>query len=148
MTGTSENTALTGSCLCGRIRFRVAGPLGPALYCHCAQCRRATGSAFAAAARVQAKDFVLLAGRELIREFESSPGKLRAFCSNCGSPVYSRRPAEPEALRVRLGTLDGDPRCRPFAHIWVDAKAPWFDITDALPQHAENAPPAMPPPGA
>jgi hypothetical protein len=125
---------LEGGCLCGGVRFTIDGKLGPAGFCHCSQCRRASGSAFAANAPVRTRYFALRSGAEWVREYESSPGKYRAFCGRCGSPLYSRRDAEPELRRVRLGTLDGDPERRPLAHFWVGSKAPWFEITDSLPQ--------------
>jgi hypothetical protein len=125
---------LQGGCLCGGIRFRVTGKLGPAGYCHCKQCQRASGSAFAANAAVRTAYFEIAAGADLVTEYESSPGKFRAFCRRCGSPVYSRREAEPEIRRVRLGTLDSDPERRPMAHVWVSSKAPWHSICDTLPQ--------------
>jgi hypothetical protein len=59
---------------------------------------------------------------------------IRAFCGRCGSPVYSRRSDSPDVLRLRLGLLDDDPKRRPLAHFWVGSKAPWFEITDDLPQ--------------
>ncbi len=133
---------LTGHCLCGRVRFEIEGQLGPAGYCHCSQCRRANGSAFAANAPVRAKYLRFVAGRESISEYESSPGKFRAFCSHCGSPIYSRRTSEAETFRIRLGALDGDPGRRPLAHVWVGSKAPWFEITDALPRFEAGLPPA------
>jgi hypothetical protein len=129
---------IDGGCLCGGVRFRISGKLGPAGYCHCKQCQRASGSAFAANAPVRAKYFAFVAGEDLVREYESSPGKFRAFCSRCGSPVYSRRTTEPERRRIRLGTLDGDPERRPAGHVWVSAKAPWHAITDSLPQFPEG----------
>jgi hypothetical protein len=132
---------LEGGCLCGGIRFRVTGKLGPAAYCHCTMCQRANGSAFAANAPLRTKYFELRRGADLITEYESSPGKFRAFCRRCGSPVYSRREDEPELRRLRLGTLDADPERRPFAHFWVSAKAPWHTIADALPQYPENVVP-------
>jgi hypothetical protein len=58
----------------------------------------------------------------------------RAFCSRCGSPIYSRRPGVPDVLRLRLGLLDDDPGRRSLAHFWVGSKAPWFEIVDGLPQ--------------
>jgi hypothetical protein len=127
-----------GGCLCGGIRFRINGKLGPAGYCHCKQCQRASGSAFAANAPVRTPYFGLLSGAELLREYESSPGKFRAFCSRCGSPIYSRRDSEPDLRRIRLGSLDSDPERRPLGHVWVSSKAPWYTITDALPQYAEG----------
>jgi hypothetical protein len=131
---------LTGGCLCGAIRFEIDGELGPITCCHCAQCRRATGTAFATNANVARTAHRLMSGADLLTEYESSPGKLRAFCSRCGSPMYSRMTSEPDSLRVRLGTFDGDPGGRPVLHVWTGSKAPWFEITDGLPQLAEVTP--------
>jgi hypothetical protein len=133
-----------GRCLCGGVRLRITGKLGPAGFCHCKQCQRASGSAFASNAPVRTAYFAIASGAELVREYESSPGKYRAFCSRCGSPVYSRRDDEPDVRRVRLGTIDGDPGRRPLVHVWVSAKAPWYAIHDGLPQYAEGLPPAEP----
>ena len=125
---------LTGSCLCGEIRFEVRGALGPVRYCHCSRCRRMTGSAFSANSRIRAADFALESGRDLVTEYEKDPGVIRAFCSRCGSPLYARLDADPDALRIRLGTLEDDPELEPEAHVWVGSKAPWFEISDALPR--------------
>ena len=132
---------ITGSCLCGAVRYAITGRIGPVVYCHCSQCRKANGTAFAANANVRQTDIAFLAGRDRISEYESSPGKHRAFCARCGAPIYSRTAADPEHLRVRLGTLDEDPGRRPLAHCWVSSKAPWFDISDGLPQFPEGPPP-------
>lgn len=129
---------LEGGCLCGGVRFRITGRLGPAGFCHCKQCQRASGSAFAANAPVRTRYFEITSGAELIAEYESSPRKFRAFCSRCGSPVYSRREEEPEIRRIRLGTLDSDPERRPLAHVWVGSKAPWYSIEDSLPRYPEG----------
>ncbi len=135
---------ITAHCLCEGVRFEISGKIGPVVYCHCSQCRRASGTAFAANADVRTHYLQWIAGRELICEYESSPGKVRAFCSRCGSPLYSRTSAQPETIRVRLGALDGDPGRRSVAHCWVSAKAPWFEISDALPRF-EQAPPRTAP---
>jgi hypothetical protein len=119
----------------------VTGPLAPLGYCHCKQCQRANGSAFAANSSVAKGDFRFVAGEELLREYESSPGRFRAFCSRCGSPVYKRVNEQPDSVRIRLGLLDGDPGLRARVHVWVSAKAPWYDITDTLPQLPEGLPP-------
>lgn len=128
-----------GGCLCGAVRYTIEGKFGPVAYCHCHQCQRASGTAFAANAPVRTKYLTIATGEGLIREFESSPGKWRAFCSRCGSPLYSRLDADPEIRRIRLGTLDADPERRPFGHFWVDSKAPWHEIADDLPQYAKGS---------
>jgi MOSC domain-containing protein YiiM len=131
---------LTGSCLCGAVKVRVDGKLGPVVFCHCTRCRKAGGSAFGANASVRAR-YLALEGREWLREYESSRDVFRAFCSRCGSPVYSRRTAEPENFRLRLGLLDGDPGRRPLAHGFVDSKAPWYEIHDELPRYGAGIAP-------
>ncbi len=123
-----------GSCLCGGVRFEITGDLGPIACCHCSQCRKASGTAFATNANVARGGHRFVVGEHLVREYESTPGKTRAFCSRCGSPLYSRTATDPDTLRIRLGTLDGDPGSRPVLHVWTASKAPWFEVTDGLPQ--------------
>ena len=107
---------ITGKCLCGKVRYEINARLGPIVYCHCSMCRRATGSAFATNASVRANEFRVVAGSELISEYESSPSNIRAFCSRCGSPLYCRWFG---LFRIRFGTVDGDPGECPVAHVWA-----------------------------
>jgi hypothetical protein len=134
---------LTGSCLCGTVRFQIRGELGTIVHCHCVDCRKAQGAAFATNAPVARAAFDITSGRHSISKFESSPGKFRCFCSRCGSPVYSYRQAIPDTIRVRLGTLDCDPGNRPVLHSWVGQKAPWFHITDDLPRFSTGDPDSL-----
>jgi len=129
-----------GGCLCGGVRYVLRGELGPITLCHCSQCRKAQGGAAVAAAPVRAAEFEITAGPELLRAYESSPGKERVFCSRCGSPLYSRRVADTDFLRLRLGTLDGPVGKKPSAHIWVGDKADWDLICDDVPQHERFEP--------
>jgi len=126
----------SGSCLCGGVRYVLRGELGPITLCHCSQCRKAQGGAAVASSPVRAGEFEITAGAELLRAFESSPGKERVFCSRCGSPLLSRRPAEPDFLRLRIGTLDTPVGAKPAAHIFAASKAEWDVIGDGVPQYA------------
>jgi len=132
-----------GSCLCGGIRYRVSGELGAIMVCHCSRCRKANGSAFQATSPIATVDFQLQSGQELLAEYESSPGVFRVFCRVCASPLYSRRTATPEVLRLRIGSLDTPVVGRPALHIFTASKAEWHDIHDDAPQHA-NAPDKVP----
>jgi hypothetical protein len=126
---------LTGRCLCGAVGYEVAGTLGPIACCHCVECRRASGAAFATNANVKRAEHRFTQGAEAIVEYESSPGKVRAFCGKCGSPLYSRTAKEPDVLRIRLGTLDQDPGGRPRLHVWTAEQAPWCpQLADDLPR--------------
>ncbi len=126
---------LTGQCLCGGVRFEYSGPLGPIALCHCSQCRRTHGSAFSASAPVQKLHFRFTVGEEMIREFESRPGKYRAFCSACGSPLYSRVDAIPGILRLRVGVINEALGKQPASHVFVGSKADWYTINDGIPQY-------------
>lgn len=128
-----------GSCLCGGVRYVVTGALGPVAMCHCGMCRKASGSAFATNASVPEDGFRVLQGAELVQAYESSPGATRSFCRRCGSPLWKRDPRQAGQVRIRLGTLDDDPGVRPAFHWAVESKAPWFTITDDLPQLTDPA---------
>jgi len=124
----------TGSCLCGGIQFRIATELAPIEVCHCGQCRKAQGTAFATNSPISTTAFLLLRGDGLLAEYESSPGKRRVFCKRCGSPIYSTRSALPGVLRIRVGLIDGPVAAKPVAHIHVASKCNWWPISDSLPQ--------------
>ncbi|MGH7065674.1 MAG: GFA family protein [Stellaceae bacterium] len=130
---------VSGQCLCGKVRFEVSGDLGSARLCYCDFCRRANGTAFSANVRVPAASYELLSGHEVIREYESSPGAFRAFCSNCGSPVFAKVASDPEHIRVRLGTLARDAKATVAGHVWVRSKPDWYSIEDGLPQYDQSA---------
>jgi hypothetical protein len=136
---------LRGSCLCGGVKFEIAGPLAPPRNCYCSKCQKQYGAAFRSASRFQAKDMRWIAGENLVRFYESTPGTFRGFCRVCGSPVVNKFDARsrsaaysPRAVSeygVALATLDDDPGARPTFSIFVADKPPWFEITDGLPQY-------------
>lgn len=96
----------TGNCLCGGVQFKIQGPLAPIQICHCSQCRKAQGAPIATNTPVSIAAFELTNGQDLLSEFESSPGKVRVFCSRCGSPVFSRKDTTPGILRIRAGLIN------------------------------------------
>lgn len=103
----------TGSCLCGS--KASSGPL-------------TTNAPVAQAA------FHLTAGRELLADYESSPGEIRAFCRSCGSPIYSQRVGRPGVLRIRVGTINQPLNVRPVASYYTGSKCNWWEIHDGLPR--------------
>jgi len=129
---------IKGSCLCGGIQYEIDADLGPVTNCHCGQCRKASGAAFASNASVPTAAFRFVSGAELLKEWESSPGKQRCFCGRCGSPILKRNDDHPETVRLRLGTLDNDPHIKPSRNIYIGSKAPWFEITDSLPRFKQS----------
>ena len=130
---------IRGSCLCGGVRFEVRGPVQAMGNCHCSQCRKAYGSAFGTIAVVAATDFAYTAGEELIASWKQSERVTRTFCRHCGSRLPIAEPWDP-LVGIPAGLLDDDPGVRPGSHIFVASKAPWWEITDAAPQHSEWEP--------
>jgi hypothetical protein len=128
---------LRGSCLCGGVRYQIAGSLTGARNCHCSICRKAHGAAFRSRASVKASDFRWVQGENLITWYESSPGNHRGFCRVCGTPLLSRFDRHTSVYGLPLGPLDDDPRVKPAMHVFVGSKAPWHDISDSLPQFEE-----------
>ena len=113
--------------MCGAVEYAIRGDIGDITHCHCTTCRKAHGSAFSSVAAVQIDDFEFISGADVIKCYNSSPDKVRCFCSNCGSHIYAHRGGQKHFI-LRLGTLDDDPETRPVNHIWVSQKAPWYDL--------------------
>ena len=125
---------VTGSCLCGQVSYSIREPLASIEICHCTQCQKAQGSAFASNIPVNQADFVLHSGVDVLKAYASSMDKKRFFCSHCGSPVYSVRESLPGVLRVRAGLLNGAITVRPVRHAYVASKCSWWEIHDELPR--------------
>lgn len=131
---------IEGGCLCGGVRYRYDGEIEHISVCHCSLCRKAQGSAFATVAPVATERFHIVKGVELLKEYRSSPDKVRVFCAVCGSPIYSAKDDVPGVRRLRLGTVDTPFVCTDIFHIFTDSKAPWWEIGDAHPQFAKRRP--------
>lgn len=128
---------LHGSCLCGRVAYEVDAPIGPIAHCHCETCRKAHGSAFSSVASVPRDKFRWTKGEHLLAGYESSPGKVRRFCSKCGSHIVAERAKQPQVI-LRLGCLDTPVTDRPRVHIWRSESASWFDPKDQLPERSNG----------
>ena len=126
---------LTGRCLCEQVEYRIAGELGPILNCHCSRCRRWHGAAFRTRASIKAEQFSWVKGKELVTTFHSSASTAKHFCSVCGSNLVSTYDDDPTRVSIPLGGLDQAPSNRPEGHFFVGSKAPWYEITDGLPQY-------------
>jgi hypothetical protein len=132
---------MTGSCLCGAVRYEVDRFAADIVHCHCQKCRKAHGSAFSTTGPVLREHFRWTRGMELLKDYESSPGKKRHFCTACGSHLMAEWVDGP-AVIIRLGCLDDDPIARPTMHIWRSEAAVWYDPQTSLPQRQHGRPPA------
>nr|AEI89631.1 putative glutathione-dependent formaldehyde-activating protein [Sinorhizobium fredii GR64] len=99
---------------------------GPMWNCFCQTCRKSHAADHNTAAKVKSENFKLISGEDVLHSFESTPGKLRWFCSRCGSHVYAERPANPEMKVLRAGTFDTDPGSVPMSNVWLSHARPWL----------------------
>ncbi len=127
---------LTGKCMCGAVEYSVEDAFEYAMNCHCSNCRRTTGSAFKPIAGIRRERFQLVKGAEAMLIYGNPDETHDVHCGICGSLVYSVV-REGAYAHVPMGTLMDAPSIRPTAHIFVGSKAPWYEITDDLPQYRE-----------
>jgi hypothetical protein len=137
---------LSGRCYCGAVEYSVADEFLYAANCHCSNCRRTTGSAFKPFAGIERGKLAIAKGANELLIF-GEKGANNTHCKRCGSLIYSVV-RDGEFVHVAMGTLVDDPAIRPTHHIFVGSKAPWFTISDDLPQFDGHVPPAKPEPAA
>jgi hypothetical protein len=127
---------LAGACFCRAVTYAVADAFLYAMNCHCSNCRRTTGAAFKPFAGIQRPKFSLAKGADNLL-IHGQPDNHDAHCRSCGSLLYSVV-RDGAFVHVPMGTLIDTPSIRPKCHIFVGSKAPWFTITDDLPQYTEH----------
>jgi hypothetical protein len=120
-----------GSCLCGKVRYKMTGPLRPVVACHCTQCRKQSGH-FYAATNV-ANDRLKITGEEHIRWYSASASARRGFCGHCGSALFWK-PEDQDYTSVLAGSIDGPSGLKIGKHIFVADKGDYYQINDGLPQ--------------
>jgi hypothetical protein len=121
-----------GSCLCGAVRFTVAGALPPPDACHCSQCRKQSGH-FWASTDV-ARDALSISGADQLRWFAASPKVRRGFCGTCGSFLFWDPPAR-NSIAIAMGAFDSPTGTSLGHHIFVADKGDYYEIADGLPQN-------------
>jgi hypothetical protein len=120
----------SGQCLCGAVRYEVRGPLRDVLLCHCVECRRWSGHAFAATS-ARRDDLVLLAAASLrwVESPESESSARRGFCGECGSSLFWDAPAK-ETISIAAGTLAEPTGLTVAGHVYVSQVGDYYELPD------------------
>ena len=130
---------IAGGCYCGSVRFEVS-EIFDSVYCHCSICQRFSGSPLCVSAIAPGRAFRITAGQP--KGFASSDHWVRYFCSECGAPVYGRRPSPPsdgsDLIAFHTTSLDQPESIHPTAHIWCDSRLAYFDTNDDLPRFRQG----------
>ena len=130
-----EVHTVSGSCLCGGVRYEVHGPLRDILFCHCENCRRAHGN-FSAYSSSRRDDLVVTSDGPLRwyhTDKDVTPNVRRGFCSRCGSSLFWD-PRGYEYVYISAGTLDTPTGIKGAGHIWLSEAGDYYGICDDLPK--------------
>jgi len=140
--------ATTGQCICGAVRFEVNGPLRDVLVCHCTECRRWAGHAWAAsAAYVDDLTFFEDRGLRWIDSPDSVYDARRGFCSECGSGLFWQAPGR-DRISIAAGALDVPTGLATRAQIYTDSAGDYYELDErvrCIGRDADDATSAMPP---
>jgi len=128
---------ITGHCECRRVSFEADSEITEFSHCHCSQCRRLHGAAFATFAGVKKDKFRYLSGESDLSNYQSSDNHDRIFCGVCGSNIMVALSDYPDDLYLSMSAIEGAPELPEGYHIFVGSKAPWHEITDGLKQYEE-----------
>lgn len=134
---------LTGGCACGAVRYELSEAPIYQLVCHCRDCQKASGSAFAEVLLV-ASDRVSLVGKEpkfFALKAESGRIMSRGFCEDCGSPIMIRRPETPQLTFLQAGSLDDPNLFEPAAEVFSSRAQPFVRPIEGAARF-EKGPPA------
>ncbi len=132
----ATRTVITGRCVCEDLRYELKGPPLFTHACHCLDCQRKTGSAFAMTTIVLRDDLDITLGRTSATTL--SPRSTSYACARCRTTIYVVSTRYPATVTLKPGTLDDTSVAAPQAHIWVRRKQAWVTLPPGIPQFAEQ----------
>ncbi len=135
--GATDELVTTGHCTCGAVCYAFTGQPHWVMHCHCASCRRAVGSLVATYIGVKQDKFRYTGATP--KAYPSSPGVLRHFCGDCGTPIAYTGERWPTEVHLYHGTLDDPALWPPTGHAHIVEQVPWFEVHDALPRYESIA---------
>ena len=133
--GVMSSAKAEGGCLCGSIRYRIAGPPIAQSLCHCRSCRLAAGAPSVAWIVVRREHFAFTTGAPA--HFCSSPPVIRTFCGQCGTPLTYRHEDSPNTIDVTTATLDAPEDFPPTREVWLEHRLAWAPLDENL-QHFQR----------
>jgi hypothetical protein len=131
--------SMAGGCLCGKVRYEIsAQPVSTAL-CHCRTCQKSVGAPHLALMIVPESAFTVTGNYKEFITIAASGNKMhRAFCPECGSPLFAKNSGFPEVRPILAVTLDDPSDYQPEKDIWVSDAQPWDVMDPKLPKFEGN----------
>jgi hypothetical protein len=136
------NKPLSGGCLCGHIRYEYDGEVGPSSYCHCDDCKKATGGPYTVGVLSKAVKLRILSGNVKGHTTVADSGKkiTREFCPECGSPLFTRAEMLPDNVYIKAGSLDEPGVVEPSIQTWTKRAVQWAYPDKSLPGYPQGKP--------
>ncbi len=138
---------ITGGCACGKVRFKITGPLMGMAVCHCLDCQKTSGGGpvYVAIAGKGTVEVIRGEPRVYVCKGDSGQDVGRTFCADCGTPLYTDLGPSMPITPVKVGALDDAAGLTPSMQLYTASAPPWHAMYDGVPQFPK-APPAGGPP--
>ncbi len=136
------NKVMSGGCLCGSVRYEYDGQPGNSSYCHCDDCKRATGGPYTVGVLSKADKLRIVSGKVKGYTTIGDSGReiTRQFCPQCGSPLFTRGQDCPDLVFIKAGSLDEPELIKPSCHIWTQRAVKWAYVDESLPSYPKSPP--------
>lgn len=132
-------SGFSGGCLCGAIRYQVKSDPVRVAHCHCDDCRRATGSAFATNIFVKGDDLAITQGapKSYQHTVDSGNTMTKEFCADCGSQLFGSSSGATGMKSVKVGSIDDAAFVKPEIEVYVSKALPFTHLSEAT-EHFEK----------
>ncbi len=131
-------TAITGSCFCKAVQYRITSAIPLAVNCHCNNCKKINGGAFSSLAVVKEKRLEITSGMASLATYQLNENLVKHFCGRCGSPIYNSNSRYPGRCMVALGSLDNPTVVTPSVNVHCENRLAWVILDDKLQNFAQE----------
>src|SRR5437763_2507818 len=125
------NSAFSGRCACGSVRYTCATAPIAMLNCHCQDCQRSSGAPFASGVIVASSELEVV-GTPKTHTVRGSSGKMttRSFCGDCGTHLFTQSEVNAQFTSIRFPSLDDASAFAPMLDIWTSSAQPWVCLDE------------------
>lgn len=133
------SVTFAGGCICRAVRYECSAEPVMMANCHCRDCQKAGGGAFAPAVIVPTAS-LKITGEAKFYDTQSDSGNIvsRGFCPNCGSRLFGKTAAMPDLMAIQAGSLDDPSWYQPRMDIYTASAQPWDTMNPQLPKFQKS----------
>jgi len=129
---------IEGGCLCGRVHYIADAEPAFVGVCHCTDCQKFTGAAFATVIVLPAAALKVTGTLKTFSKLgDSGKPTYRRFCPECGSPIVNEADAAPGLVALNAGTLADRSWVKPVSEIYCDSAQPWVQLGGGMQRFAK-----------